>query len=366
MQYLDFSPQRLRIKTDLGARLERVMEQGRFILGPEVDELETRLSAYAGVGHCIAVANGTDALQIALMAIGTGPGDEVILPGFTYAATAEVVALLGAKPVYVDIDLTTYNLDPELLEAAITDRTRAIIPVSLYGQCAAYERINAIAGRFGIHVIEDAAQSFGATRFGKKSCGLTAIAATSFFPTKPLGCYGDGGALFTDDEALAVRMRRIARHGQDRRYHHVAIGVNSRLDTIQAAVLLSKLNIFDDELQRREDASRRYLALMEADPVCRDSIAVPAVVEGNVSAWAQFTIRLRNRDAVQQHLAQQGIPTTVHYPLPLYRQPAFFVPELTLRNSESASKEVLSLPFGPYISPEDQSLVVEALAAAIR
>ncbi len=366
MQFLDFSPQRLRIKADLDARLNRVMEQGRFILGPEVDELEERLSAYVGAGHCIAVANGTDALQIALMAIGVGLGDEVILPGFTYAATAEVVVLLGARPVYVDIDLATYNLDSERLEAAITDRTRAIIPVSLYGQCADYERINAIAERFGVHVIEDAAQSFGATRQGKRSCSLTGIAATSFFPTKPLGCYGDGGALFTDDEALAVRMRRIARHGQDRRYHHVVIGVNSRLDTIQAAVLLAKLDVFDDELQRREDASRRYVELMDARSECRDSVVVPAVVEGNVSAWAQFTVRLRDRDAVQQRLAQQGIPTMVHYPLPLYRQPAFLMPELVLPNSELASREVLSLPFGPYISPGDQSLVVEALVAAIR
>lgn len=365
MQFLDFSPQRLRIKADLDARLQRVIEQGRFILGPEVDELEGRLSAYVGAGHCIAVANGTDALQIALMAIGTGPGDEVILPGFTYAATAEVVALLGARPVYVDIDLVTYNIDPGLIEAAITDKTRAIIPVSLYGQCADYDRINAIAARFGIHVIEDAAQSFGATRLGKRSCGLTGIAATSFFPTKPLGCYGDGGALFTDDEALAVRMRRIARHGQDRRYHHVAIGVNSRLDTIQAAVLLTKLDVFDDELQRREDASQRYLALMDGKSEC-DSIVVPAVAEGNTSAWAQFTVRLRDRDVLHQRLAKQGIPTMVHYPLPLYRQPAFIVPELVLPNSELASREVLSLPFGPYISPEDQSLVVEALAAAIR
>ncbi|MCB1988795.1 MAG: DegT/DnrJ/EryC1/StrS family aminotransferase, partial [Burkholderiaceae bacterium] len=258
MNFIDLKSQYQRLKADIDAGIQRVLDHGQFILGPEVTELEEKLATYTGARHCITVANGTDALQIAQMALGIGPGDEVITPGFNYIATAETAALLGARPVYVDIDPRTYNLDPELLEAAITPATRAIIPVSLYGQCANFDAINAIAARHGIPVIEDAAQSFGAIYKGRKSCNLTRIACTSFFPSKPLGCYGDGGALFTNDDELAKVMRQIARHGQDRRYHHVRVGVNSRLDTLQAAILLVKLVLFDDEMALRQQVAARY------------------------------------------------------------------------------------------------------------
>jgi len=232
MDFIDLKAQQARLKHELDARIAAVLAHGQFILGPEVQELEEKLATYVGVKHCISVANGTDALQIALMALGVGPGDEVITPGFTYIATAEAAAILGAKPVYVDIDPRTFNVDARLIEAAITPRTKAIIPVSLYGQCADFDAINAIAAKHGLTVIEDGAQSFGASAHGRKSCSLTRIATTSFFPSKPLGCYGDGGAVFTDDEELARVIRQIARHGQERRYFHVRIGMNSRLDTL--------------------------------------------------------------------------------------------------------------------------------------
>ena len=218
-----------------------VLAHGKYILGPEVSELEEKLSAFAGAAHCISVANGTDALQIALMAIGVGSGDEVITPSFSYIATAETVAILGAKPVFVDIDPATYLIAMEQIEAAITENTKAIIPVSLYGQCPDFSMINTLADRHGLTVIEDGAQSFGGSRDGQKSCALSHIGCTSFFPSKPLGCYGDGGAIFTGDGELATVIRQIARHGQDRRYHHIRVGVNSRLDTLQAAVLLAKM-----------------------------------------------------------------------------------------------------------------------------
>lgn len=291
IEFIDLKAQQALIKDKIEGGIQRVLAHGQYILGPEVSELEEKLAAFVGAKYCISVANGTDALQIAQMALGIGPGDEVITPGFTYIATAETVALLGAKPVYVDVDPRTYNLDPVLLEAAITPRTKAIIPVSLYGQCADFDMINAIAARHGIPVIEDAAQSFGATYKGKRSCNLTTIACTSFFPSKPLGCYGDGGAIFTNDEDLAKVLRQIARHGQDRRYHHVRVGVNSRLDTLQAAILLPKLDIFPRELELREQVAQRYSRLL--GDAC---IAAPFVEDHNVSAWAQYTVQVEVRD----------------------------------------------------------------------
>jgi UDP-2-acetamido-2-deoxy-ribo-hexuluronate aminotransferase len=361
IDFIDLRTQQARIKDRLDAGIARVLAHGQYILGPEVGELEEKLAAYAGVAHCISVGNGTDALQIAQMALGIGRGDEVITPGFTYIATAETVALLGARPVYVDIDPRTFNLDPELLEAAITPRTRAIIPVSLYGQCADFDAINTIAAKHGIPVIEDAAQSFGASYKGRKSGSLGTLACTSFFPTKPLGCYGDGGAVLTDDAELARLVRQIARHGQDRRYHHVRVGVNSRLDTLQAAILLPKLDILDDEIALRRQVAQTYGRLLaEAE------LAIAPVVETyNRSAWAQYTVQVPGRDAVQARLKEAGIPTAVHYPLPLNRQPAVADRKVRLPVGDAVAEQVISLPMSPYLDASQQHSIVAALASIL-
>lgn len=357
--FIDLAAQQDRLRAEIEAGIARVLAHGQYILGPEVDELEERLTAYSGAAYCITCANGTDALLIALMALGVGLGDEVITPGFTYIATAEAAAILGAKVVYVDIDPVSYNMDPALLEAAITPRTRAILPVSLYGQCAEYDAINAIAARHGITVIEDAAQSFGATYNGRKSCNLTTIACTSFFPSKPLGCYGDGGAVFTSDPELAKVIRQIARHGQEKRYHHVRIGMNSRLDTLQAAILLPKLAILDDEIVARQRVADAYGAALRAV-----GIAPPVVAQHNTSAWAQYTVRVAERARVQKALQEAGIPTAVHYPLPLNRQPAVADPAAHLPHGDRAAAEVLSLPMHPYMREADQARIITALAGA--
>ena len=357
MEFIDLKSQYLRLKSEIDAGIQRVLDHGQYILGPEVADLEEKLVAYTGAKHCISVANGTDALQIAQMALGIGPGDEVITPGFTHIATAETVALLRAKPVYVDIDPRTYNLDPHLLEAAITPRTKAIIPVSLYGQCADYDAINEIAAKHGIPVIEDAAQSFGATYKGRKSCNLTTIACTSFFPSKPLGCYGDGGAIFTNDDELAKVMRQIARHGQDRRYHHVRVGVNSRLDTIQAAILLPKLAVLDEEIFLRQQVATVYNKLLGDAGI----LTTPFVHEHNISAWAQYTILVKDRDSVQMNLKQAGIPTAVHYPIPLNKQPAVADADAKLAVGNLIAAEVISLPMSAGLPLADQAVIAEHL-----
>lgn len=359
MQFIDLVAQQARIKDKIDAAIQTVLQHGIYILGPEVAELEQKLAEFTGAKHCISVANGTDALQIAQMAFGIGPGDEVITPGFTYIATAETVALLGAKPVYVDVCPKTYNLDPAKLEVAITPNTKAIIPVSLYGQCADYDAINAIAAKYNIPVIEDAAQSFGATYKGKKSCNLTTVACTSFFPSKPLGCYGDGGAIFTNDDELALVMRQIARHGQDRRYHHVRVGVNSRLDTLQAAILLPKLAIFAEELQLRDKVAARYQQLLNETGIN----TTPFIESHNTSAWAQYTIRVKDREQVQQKLQQAGIPTAVHYPIPLNKQPAVADASVSLPIGDEIAQEVISLPMHPYMTEEELQRVVQAISA---
>ena len=368
IEFIDLKAQQARIKVRLDAAIARVLEHGQYILGPEVAELEEKLAAYTGARHCITMANGTDALQIAQMALGIGPGDEVITPGFTYIATAETTALLGAKPVYVDIDPSTYNLNPALLQRAITPRTKAIIPVSLYGQCADFDAINAIAAHHGIPVIEDAAQSFGATYKGRKSCNLSIIACTSFFPSKPLGCYGDGGAIFTNDDALATVMRQISRHGQDRRYHHVRVGVNSRLDTLQAAILLTKLSIFDEEIALRQQVAECYAALLHLPPAEAGGegegshhISTPYIEAYNQSTWAQYTIQVPNRQQVQSALQQQGIPTAVHYPIPLNQQPAVATPAARLPVGDAVAQQVLSLPMHPYLDEDGIRRIVRAL-----
>ena len=363
MEFCDLKSQYQRLKTDIDAGIQRVLDHGQYILGPEVVELEEKLASHTGSKYCITCANGTDALQIAQMAFGIGPGDEVITPGFTYIATAETVALLGAKPVYVDIDPRTYNLDPQLLVAAITPRTKAIIPVGLYGQCADMDAINAIAARHGIPVIEDAAQSFGATYKGRKSCNLSTIACASFFPSKPLGCYGDGGAIFTNDDELAKVIRQIARHGQDRRYHHIRVGVNSRLDTLQAAILLPKLAILDDEIAMRQQVAARYTAVIaeEARQSVSPQVLPPHIEPHNVSVYAQYTVRVQDREALQERFKQAGIPFAVHYPIPLNKQPAVTDESMKLRQGDAAAAQVISLPMSPYLTLADQHCVLAAL-----
>jgi UDP-2-acetamido-2-deoxy-ribo-hexuluronate aminotransferase len=357
MQFVDLAAQQERIKDQIDRNIQKVLAHGKYILGPEVAELEEKLAGYCGAKYCISVANGTDALQIAQMALGVGPGDEVIVPGFSYIATAETPAVLGAKPVYVDIDPTTFNLNPEKLEAAITPQTKAIIPVSLYGQCADFDAINAIAEKHGIPVIEDGAQSFGGSYKGKKSCNLTTIGCTSFFPSKPLGCYGDGGAIFTSDEELATILRQISRHGQDRRYHHIRVGVNSRLDTLQAAILLPKLGLLEEEIQLRNKVAKNYSRLLNEVAIATS----PFVEVHNVSAWAQFTIRVNNRDEVQKKLHEAGIPTAVHYPIPLNKQPAVEDKTSDLPIGDEIAEKVLSIPMHPYLSESDQVKVIETL-----
>lgn len=358
--FVDLAAQQDRLRSRIETGIARVLAHGQYILGPEVAELEEKLAAYTGAAYCISCANGTDALQIALMALGVGPGDEVITPGFSYIATVEAALVLGARAVYVDIDPQSYNLDFTRLEAAITSRTKAIIPVSLYGQPAEFDAINAIAARHDIPVIEDAAQSFGASYKGRKSCNLSTIACTSFFPSKPLGCYGDGGAIFTSDPELATVLRQIARHGQERRYYHVRVGVNSRLDTLQAAVLLPKLEVLDDEIEARQRVSGLYDNALKAA-----GLPHPRIAPHNVSAWAQYTIRVPDRARVQAALEGASIPTAVHYPLPLNRQPATADATASLPEGDRAAEEVLSLPMHPYLGSDAQGRITAALAAAL-
>ncbi|MGD9685454.1 MAG: DegT/DnrJ/EryC1/StrS family aminotransferase [Desulfobacter sp.] len=356
--FIDLARQQERIKPDLDRRIQAVLKHGQYIMGPEIKELEERLADYCGVRHSIALSSGTDALLVAMMALGIGPGDEVITSPFTFIATGEMIALLGATPVFVDIEPDTYNLDPRLIEAAITTKTKAIMPVSLYGQCADFDVINAVAAQHNLPVIEDACQSFGATYKGRRSCSLTTIGCTSFFPSKPLGCYGDGGACFTDDDALATKIRQIMSHGQDRRYHHPVLGINGRLDTLQAAVLLAKLEIFDEEVTERARIGARYSELLAG------SVVTPAVRPGNTSVYAQYTVLVPQRDTVQQRLQQQGIPTAVHYPVPLHLQPVFGhlnKPAGSFPVAEAAAERVMSLPMHPYLSEKDLIYITNAI-----
>jgi UDP-2-acetamido-2-deoxy-ribo-hexuluronate aminotransferase len=360
--FIDLARQQEKIRTDLELRMQAVLKHGQYIMGPEIRELEERLAAYCGVRHCIAVSSGTDALLVALMALGIGPGDEVITTPFTFIATGEMIALLGATPVFVDIDPITYNIEPTLIEAAITHKTRAIMPVSLYGQCADFEAINTIAEKHGLPVIEDGSQSFGATSRGRMSCALSTVGCTSFFPSKPLGCYGDGGACFTGDDRLAARMRQVLAHGQDRRYHHPVLGINGRLDTLQAAILLAKLQVFDDEVRERGRIGARYTDLL------RDFVVTPHLVPGNTSVYAQYTVRVDNRTAVQMSLQEMGIPTAVHYPVPLHLQPVFAAlghKEGSFPAAESAADQVMSLPMHPYLTETELQVIATALKDAV-
>lgn len=362
LPFIDLKAQYAALKTSIDARIQRVLDHGQYIMGPEVKELEDKLAAYVGVKHCITVSSGTEALLIALMALDLKPGDEVITTPFTFAATVEVIALLGAVPVYVDIEPDTCNIDARLIKAAITPRTRAIMPVSLYGQVCDIDDIKAAAA--GIPVIEDAAQSFGASYKGRKSCGLSTFGATSFFPSKPLGCYGDGGALFTDDDALAQAAREIRVHGQSARYTHTRVGVGGRMDTLQCAVVLAKLERFNWEIEQRLKIGSRYQQLL-ADLPAEFGVQRLAVREDRDCVWAQFTLQLNNRPEVQRKLSDAGIPTAIHYPKPLHRQPAYARPDLHFPCAEAAAQRVMSLPMSADLSEAQQDVVVEALRRAL-
>ena len=365
LEFTDLKSQYAALREQIGERIQRVLDHGQYIMGPEVKELEQRLAAFTGAKHCITVASGTEALLIALMAIGLKPGDEVITTPFTFAATAEMIVLLGGKPVFVDIEADTCNIDASLIEAKITGRTRAIMPVSLYGQCADMDEINAIAARHGnIAVIEDAAQSFGASYKGRKSCHLSTIGCTSFFPSKPLGCYGDGGAMFTDDDALAQACREIRVHGQSARYTHTRVGVGGRMDTLQCAVVLAKLERFEWETARRLALGDRYRQKLAGVRGLR----LLNVRAGRECVWAQYTVFVEDRAAVQASLSTQGVPTAVHYPKPLHHQPAYAAlchPDCCPQ-SVLAAEQVLSLPMSADLSDAQQDRVVGALLAALR
>lgn len=361
--FVDLRAQYQELKSAIDQRIQRVLDHGQFILGPEVKELERRLAEFTGTTQCVTCASGTDALLIALMALGVKPGDEVITPAFTFIATAEVIVLLGATPVFVDVEEQTCNLDARKLRAAFTSRTRAVIPVSLYGQPADMDEINAIARDFGVPVVEDAAQSFGASYRGRRSGNLSSIGCTSFFPSKPLGCYGDGGAIFTDDEGLARAMSEIRVHGQAGRYHHTRIGIAGRMDTLQCAILLPKLDVFEREIAARQEVARRYTRLLAPHA---DRIAVIAVKADRSSVYAQFTVRIKNRTDAQKALHGEGIPTAVHYPTPIHRQPAYaaWSDGADCPAAERLAGEVLSLPMHAYLDEATQSRIVAALARA--
>lgn len=356
--FIDLKAQYLALKPQIDARIHHVLDHGQYIMGPEVAELEAALAAYVGAKHCITVASGTEALLISLMALNLQPGDEVITTPFTFVATAEVIALLGAVPVFVDIEPDTCNINPKLIEAAITSKTKAIMPVSLYGQPADMDEINAIAAQYGLAVIEDAAQSFGADYKGKKSCNLSTIGCTSFFPSKPLGCYGDGGAIFTSDDTLAKIMREIRVHGQERRYVHTRLGVGGRMDTLQCAVVLAKLERFPWEVDARLTIGRHYNALLA------DKLPVVTQRADRTSVFAQYTVFVDSRELLQEKLKQQGIPTAVHYPVPLHLQTGYqglcrVVGELS--NAELRAAQVMSLPMSPDLSTKDVEKIVAAL-----
>jgi UDP-2-acetamido-2-deoxy-ribo-hexuluronate aminotransferase len=360
MQFIDLKSRHQLIGDKINARIQKVMEHGQFILGPEVREVEQKLAQYTGSKHCITVSSGTDSLLIALMALGVGAGDEVITVPYTWISTAEVISLLGAKPVFVDIRPDTWNMDETPLEAAITDKTKAIMPVSIYGQCPDMDAINEVAKKYHLPVIEDAAQSFGATYKGRKSCNLSTIGSTSFFPSKPLGCYGDAGALFTNDDDLAEKFRWIRVHGQERKHHHPILGINGRMDTIQAAILLEILEVFPDEVKKREQLGQTYsegLAHL-------DGLETPRIGENNTSVYAQYTILVEQREEIQNSLKDKDIPSVSYYSVPLHLQPVFKNLGYQAGNfpiAEKVANACLSLPMSPYLSESEQHDVIRAI-----
>lgn len=361
MDFIDLKSQQALIRQDLDRRIAAVLDHGRYIMGPEVSELEEVLAARTGVSHCVGASSGTDTLLIALMALGIGSGDEVITVPYTWISTAEMIALIGAKPVFVDIQEDSWNMDPDQLEAAITDNTKAIMPVGIYGQTADMTAINAIAKKHGLPVIEDAAQSFGATHHGEESGGLGTIGSTSFFPSKPLGCYGDGGALFTDDDDLAAKMRQIRVHGQEKKHHHPVLGINGRLDSIQAAVVLSKLSLFDEEIRKRQAVADSYSSAISQSESVKEGLQLPQLLKGNTSVWAQYTMLSPDRDALASKLREAEIPSVSYYAVPLHLQPVFEYlgyQEGEFPVTERVAREGISLPMNPYLSEDDIARVV--------
>jgi UDP-2-acetamido-2-deoxy-ribo-hexuluronate aminotransferase len=379
VDFIDLKTQYKRIEASVQKRINDVLGHGGFIMGPEVNELEKRLASYVGVRHCISCSSGTDALLLSLMAYGVGPGDGVFTSTFTFISTAEVICLLGATPVFVDIDPRTFNLDPVDLERKVANgrrgvyeaggvgkdiKPKGIIGVDLFGLPADYEAINEIAGKHGLFVVQDAAQSFGATHKGKKAGSLADVGATSFFPAKPLGCYGDGGAILTDNDELAEKMKSLRVHGKGKdKYDNVRIGINGRLDTIQAGILLAKLNIFDDEVASRQEVAGRYSQGL------KDMLTVPHVPEGFTSVWAQYSVVTEKRTQLMAGLKEKGIPTAIYYPKPLHMQTAFSFlgyQEGSLPVSEKVSRTVFSLPMHPYLEENAQKEIIDTLAACWR
>ena len=370
--FIDIGEQRRRLGSKIDNAVSKVLTHCQFINGPEVTQLEAALAAYCGAKHVVACASGTDALLMVLMAKGVGPGDAVLCPSFTFCATGEVVALAGATPVFVDVDETTFNMNVESLRRGIATakkldlKAKAVIPVDLFGQSADHDAVAVVAKENGLFVLDDAAQSFGATYKGKRLGTLALATATSFFPAKPLGCYGDGGAIFTDDADLAEKLRSVRVHGQgSEKYDNVRLGLTARLDTIQAAVLIEKLKIFDEEIAARNKVAQRYFDALH------NIVTAPRVADGNVSTWAQYTIRLpkgNDRDAFANALKAQGIPTAIYYPKSMHQQTAYKhypVAEGGLPVSERLSEDVISLPMHPYMDQASQDRVIKAVRDAV-
>ncbi len=366
--FIDLKTQYKVLKSSIDARIQKVLDSGAYIGGPEIAELEQKLAAHTGTKHCLAVASGTDALLLPMMALGIGKGDEVITTAFSFIATAETIVLAGATPVYIDIDKKTFNIDVKKIEAAITPRTKAIVPVSLYGQVADLDEINEIAKKHNLLVIEDTAQSYGAKYKNSKSGACTIAAGTSFYPAKPLGCYGDGGAIFTNDDKLHIAMKEIREHGSEKRYYHTRLGVNARLDTIQCAILLSKLERYDWEVEARNKIADQYtkafIGLEKIDP----QFSTPMIKTGNISVWAQYTLTITNREIFQKKMQELEIPTTVHYPMTMPDQPWYkantpLIHDIT--NSRWAANHVISLPMFPDMTDDQCQTVIAAVKTAV-
>ncbi len=357
--FIDLHKQYLKYKDEIDCEIAEVLNSSIYIGGEKIALLEEKLAKFIGSKRAIVCSSGTDALLLSLMALDIKKGDEVITTPFTFIATAEVISLLGATPVFVDIDEKTYNIDPNKIEKKITKNTKALLPVSLYGQPADMDEINKIAKKYNLKVIEDGCQSFGATYKGQNSCNLSDIGCTSFFPSKPLGCYGDGGAIFTDDEELALKIKMLLNHGQNERYKHKYIGINGRLDAIQAAVLLVKLKYFPNEIKQRENIGKRYTTLLKDS-----NVITPYIKNDRSSVYAQYSIRVKNREKIIKHLNKKGIPTAVHYPTPLHLQECFRYlgyKEGDFEVAEQISKEIMSLPMSPFLSKNDQDSIVKEL-----